>query len=154
MGDRRLESSAHALLSGVFVAAGRLGDAEREARAALATAPSAPIRFTALARLADAHCAAGRHGEAVAAADEALALLEQSGTIEECFVLCLLARAGSLAALGRGAEAGATLARARAEIESRAAQIRDPELRASFLGRIPENARVLALLRAAAPGEP
>ena len=147
-GDRRLESSAHALLSGILVAAGHLDDAEREARAAIATASSPPIRFTGLARLAAVHRAAGRHEEAVAAADEALALLEESGTIEECFVLCLLTRAEALAALGRGAEADATLARAWTEIESRASQIRDPDLRASFLSRIPENARVLSLVRA------
>jgi serine/threonine protein kinase/tetratricopeptide (TPR) repeat protein len=143
-GDRRLETGAQAMLSAIAVADGRLADAERHALAAIASAPSTTARFTASARLADAHRAAGRHEEAVRVADEALALLGDAEP-EECLVVCLLARAESLLALGRPDEAAATLARARAEIERRAEQIRDPELRASFLSRVPENARVMEL---------
>ena len=154
-GDRRLAAGALAMLSAIALGDGRLADAERDALASLAAAPSATAQFTAKARLADAHRAAGRHEDAVREADEALGLLGDTAP-EECFVVCLLARAESLLALGRAGEAAATLARARADIETRAAQIRDPELRASFLSRVPENARVLSLSAAAigAPEEP
>jgi tetratricopeptide (TPR) repeat protein len=149
-GDRRLETGARAMLSAIAVADGRLADAERDALAGIASAPSPTARFTAMARLADAHRAAGRHEDAVRVADEALALLGGAEP-EECLVVCLLARAESLLALGRADEAAAALARARTEIETRAQQIRDPELCASFLSRVPENARVLEL---SGPGRP
>ncbi len=146
--DVRLTSSARSLLAAVAVADGRLEDAEREAEIALSIAPTAATRFTALARLAEARCAAGRHEEAVRTADEALALLAEKGAVEECVVVCMLARATSLIALGDGAPAAEMLVRAHGEIATRRGQIRDPELSASFVERIPENARVMELCRA------
>src|SRR5262249_10289548 len=97
----KLESGAGAMFSAIGTADGRLADAERDALEAIEVAPSAPIRFTALARLAQARVAAGRHEEAISAADEALGILAETGSIEECLVACLLARAESLFALGR-----------------------------------------------------
>ncbi len=144
-GDRRLESGAHAMLSAIATADGRDEDAVKEALVAIECATSAPIRFTALARLAEAHAAFGRHEEALKAADSALGLIEETKASEECFVVCLLAKATSLFALGRDEEAEKTLERATKEVKSRAEQIRDPDLRASFLKRIPENERVLAM---------
>ncbi|MFO0587713.1 MAG: protein kinase [Polyangiaceae bacterium] len=146
--DVRLTSSARALLAAIAVADGRVEDAEREASQALASAPTAATRFTALARLAEARAAAGRHDEAIRTADEALAILAEKGAVEECVVVCMLARATSLIALGRDAEADAMLLRADREIEESRAKIRDPELAESFLSRIPENARVQGLLTA------
>ncbi len=146
--DLRLTSSARSLLAAVAVADGRLEDAEREAEAALAIAPTAATRFTALARLAEARGAAGRHAEAVRTADEALAILAEKGAVEECVVVCMLARAISLLALGDDAAAAEMLARANAEIATRRAQITDPELSETFVTRVPENARVVDLCRA------
>ena len=146
--DLRLTASARSVLAAVAVADGRLDDAEREAEAALAIAPTAATRFTALARLAEARCAAGRHAEAVRTADEALAILAEKGAVEECVVVCMLARATSLLALGDDAAAAEMLVRANAEIATRRAQITDPELSTTFVTRVPENARVVELCRA------
>ncbi|MBK8255225.1 MAG: protein kinase [Polyangiaceae bacterium] len=144
-GDKRLQSSAHALLSAVQLLAGDLDAAEREANLALSLAPSDMIRFTALTRLADAQRARGHHEEAIATADIALKVADETGNIEECLVLCYLVRAESLIQLGQRNEAESTLRRARVEIERRAAGISDLTLRGSFVARIPENARVLEL---------
>jgi hypothetical protein len=73
----------------------------------------------------------GRHEEAVAATDEAMRLLETTRTdgVEHL----LRWRAEVLAAAGRATDARAAIARASAEIESKAAKLRDPELRKQYL---------------------
>jgi predicted negative regulator of RcsB-dependent stress response len=73
----------------------------------------------------------GRHGEAIAAADEAVKLLE--GARPEGAEHVHRWRAEILAAAGKSAEAKAASSRAAAEIEAKAAKLRDPELRKHFL---------------------
>ena len=72
-----------------------------------------------------------RHPEAVAAVDEAVALLE--GARPEGAEHVYRWRAEILAAAGRGPEARAAASRADAEIEAKAQKLRDPELRKHFL---------------------
>jgi tetratricopeptide (TPR) repeat protein len=143
-GDRRLEGAARLYLGYIY---GELGDhdrAETEVRAALETALP-PIRPQMLASLAQVLLAVGRAEEALAAAREAAATLELLGGIEEGESLVRLVLAESLDAMGdRGAARGAAR-RARDRLAARAAKISDPEWRASFLERVPENARTLAL---------
>ena len=73
----------------------------------------------------------GRHDEAVAAIDEAVKQLE--GARPEGAEKLYRWRAEVLAAAGRTEEAKAAAARARLEIETKAAKLRDPELRRHFL---------------------
>jgi tetratricopeptide (TPR) repeat protein len=73
----------------------------------------------------------GRHDEAVAAVDEAVKLLE--GARPEGAEKLHRWRAEILAAAGRADDAKAAAARANAEIEAKAAKLRDPELRRHFL---------------------
>jgi serine/threonine protein kinase/tetratricopeptide (TPR) repeat protein len=144
-GDRRLESSAHALLSAIASAEGDFDDAERKARIAIDLSTSGPIRFAGLAYLARALLGKGLPEDAIRSADEALAILRETGSIEEGLAVCQLTRAEALLSLGRTDEAREQLRRAKEEIEKRAEQIRDADLRRAFLQRIPENARVLEL---------
>jgi predicted negative regulator of RcsB-dependent stress response len=73
----------------------------------------------------------GRHAEAVTASDEALKLLENMRTdgTEHLFRW----RAEVLAAAGDTDAARTANARAIAEVEAKAAKLRDPELRKHFL---------------------
>jgi eukaryotic-like serine/threonine-protein kinase len=73
----------------------------------------------------------GRHDEAVAAADEAVKLLEgaRSNGAEHVHRW----RAEVLAAAGRSAEARVAASRAAAEVDAKAKRLRDPELRKHFL---------------------
>jgi len=73
----------------------------------------------------------GRHDEAIAAADEAVALLE--GARPEGAEHVHRWRADILVAAGRTAEAEAAANRVAAEVEAKAAKLRDPELRKHFL---------------------
>jgi hypothetical protein len=137
---------------------GLLEGAEREARAAveiLAIAP--PARAYALAILAQALLALRSQGdraprpaaelaaEALGVACEAMALLESLGFLEEGETLVRLAHAESLAATGNVAAARTAIATARSKLVARAAKIKDESRRKSFLERVPENARTLAL---------
>jgi eukaryotic-like serine/threonine-protein kinase len=72
-----------------------------------------------------------RHDEAVAAIDEAVELLE--GARPEGAEYVHLWRSDILVAAGRAAEAKLAAKRAAAEIDAKAARLRDPELRKHFL---------------------
>jgi serine/threonine protein kinase/tetratricopeptide (TPR) repeat protein len=73
----------------------------------------------------------GRHDEAIAAVDEAIKLLE--GARPEGSEHVYRWRAQILTAAGRTADAQAAIARAVAEVEAKAAKLRDPELRRHYL---------------------
>ncbi|XXY50110.1 hypothetical protein WME91_03035 [Sorangium sp. So ce269] len=103
-----------------------------------------PLRAAALAVLAEALLGLGRAGEALAAAGEAMSMLESLGTVEEGESLVRLAQAESLAANGDVAGARAAIFAARDRLLARAATVGDPALRELFLARR-ENARTLAL---------
>ena len=98
--------------------------------------------------------AKGDVSEAAAAAREAMELLEELGGIDEGESLVRLVHAEALSASGDFAGARRMIATARERLLERAAKISDPAWRASFLERVPENARTMALARAwgEAPG--
>jgi hypothetical protein len=139
-------------LARVLARGGDRVGAERELRAILPGSTRFPaMRFSVLGLLATLLVAEGRAADALAAAEEAVALLEERGSVEEDEALVRLAHAEALWALGRQPAAVATIDRARRHLLERAAKISGESLRASFLERVPENARTLALARAWAP---
>ena len=73
----------------------------------------------------------GRHAEALAASDEAIALFD--GTRPEGAENVYRWRAEILAAAGRTEDARLARARAAAEVDAKAQKLRDPELRKSYL---------------------
>ena len=153
-GDRRLESGAHGYLSWIGVLAGDPATAEAEGRRSVSSAPSAPVQVSAQAFLAAALLAAGRAAEALDAAREGMRLLEACGVTEEGVSLLYLVHAEALLATGDRASARAAIGAAREKLLSRSLKIGDPGLRATFLERIAENARTLALARAWVDEEP
>jgi hypothetical protein len=79
---------------------------------------------------------------ALAAAEEAMDLLESLGGLEENESLVRLARAEALFASGQSPQEVIGVAGER--LRARAARIDVVEMRRSFLERVPENARTLA----------
>ncbi|WP_437806873.1 protein kinase domain-containing protein [Sorangium sp. So ce1078] len=147
-GVLRTELIARCYLAKIALAGGDLDVAEREARAAVALAPSAPtIAVQASAVLARALLGLGRTDEAMRAAAEASAQLAKFGTLEEGESLVRLTYAEALAASGRHAEATAAIASARAALLARAEKLSDPTWRERFLRDVPDNARTLELAR-------
>jgi hypothetical protein len=72
-------------------------------------------------------------------------ILTSEGELEEGEALIHLAHVEALRAIGDADGAAAALADARARLLARAGKIVDADLRRSFLERVPENARILAL---------
>jgi eukaryotic-like serine/threonine-protein kinase len=109
--------------------------------------PTTPAVFRcyALAVLAAARLAQGEAVEALPSARLAMDLLISLGEIEEGGAYIHVTWAEALAANGDPAAARAAIAEARDQLVAQAAKIADPELRASFLENVPENARTLAL---------
>jgi tetratricopeptide (TPR) repeat protein len=145
-GSRRMEGGSRDYLASNFAKAGDHARAEAEARAAvrlLETAP--PLRAGALATLASVLLSAGRDDEALAAAREAAAMLDELGSIEEGEALVRLVLAESLDRAGCRDEARAAIAVARDRLLAKAARIGDARWRESFLGNVEEHARTLAL---------
>jgi eukaryotic-like serine/threonine-protein kinase len=141
-----MEAGALIYLAHMLGTSGDLEAAEREARAALAVDPPPPLRAHALATLAEVLLQRGTAGEALTAAREAIDLLDTLGTLEEGEALVRLVYAEALHAAA-DPRAPAALLDARNRLLDRAAKIRDPLLRRSFLERVPENARTLARAR-------
>jgi hypothetical protein len=85
---------------------------------------------------------------------EAIALLERiGGEMSEGEIDLRLTWAEALHASGDGEAARAAIAATRDRLLELAERLSDVELRASFLRRVPENARTLALARAWIEGE-
>jgi tetratricopeptide (TPR) repeat protein len=146
LGDPRMEAHCRRYLALVALAAGDAVTAEREAARGVELLAVAPrLRAATLAVLARARLVLGRVGEARAAADEAMIILESAGgSLEEGEAFLRLVHADLLAAAGEADAAASALALARERLLARAARITDPALRASFLERVPENAATLA----------
>ena len=145
-GHRRMEAGALIYLALMLGMSGDLSAAEREATAALAVDPPPPIRAHALATLGEILLRRGDHAAALTAAREAIDLLDTLGTLEEGEALVRLIYAEALHASADRRAASAILD-ARDHLLDRAAKIRDPILRRSFLERVPENARTIACAR-------
>src|SRR5262249_869884 len=135
-GDRRLEGLSRAYLALILIEAGALEEAERAAKMAAGVLEEVPpTRAVALAALGRAVLDQGKPAEALAHASEALAL----PVIEERESLLRLVYAEALDQLGEHDEAREAIRLAQRRLLERAAQIREPTWRASFLGRLPEN---------------
>jgi hypothetical protein len=132
---------------------GELDGAEREAQVALAMA--VPLEHPGiLATISAIRLAQGRPAEALAAAEDAMArhaAMGGCGMFRAAFVR--ITHAEALRATGALDAARTALDDAQARLRAIAGKIADPEHRASFLERVPENARTLALARAW-PGDP
>ncbi|MGK3987129.1 protein kinase [Sorangium sp. So ce136] len=144
----RTEVIARCYLAKVALASGDLDVSEREARAVVALAPSAPtFAVQASAVLARALLGLGRTDEAMRAAAEASSQLAEFGTLEEGESLVRVTYAEALAASGRHADAIVAIESARAALLSRAEKLHDPAWRERFLHDVPDNARTLELAR-------
>ncbi len=148
-GNRRMEGASQEYLALIRLEAGDVAGAERAARDALAVASAEPVlplnRAESNAILARALLAAGRAGEALALARAALEELEALGGIDDGEAIIRITLAEALLATGDVAAAAVAVGRARDRLLARADAISDPGLRSSFLGRVPENARTVAL---------
>jgi hypothetical protein len=152
--DRALpgdEGRGHWILAEVRRRAGDLDSADDEVGAAVATLRAYCPRDLpgALATKAALRLAQGRPDEALAAAEEGMALYGVTGMCSHFFrgAFLRLVHVESLEAAGRRDDARAALAEARARILAVAGPIDDPGYRTSFLESVPENRRTLALAR-------
>jgi eukaryotic-like serine/threonine-protein kinase len=142
------ESRGHWVLGEVLRRRGDLAGAERALDAALGL--TVPLeRPGVLASLAQLRLAQGRPGDALVAAEDALArwrAMGGCGFFRGAFVHLALAEAE--AATGARDAAHRTIANARARLLTISARIADPALQRSFLDDVPENARILTLAHA------
>ncbi|MEP7121854.1 MAG: protein kinase [Byssovorax sp.] len=145
-GDRRMECASRIYLAQILGLGARWTEAATEARAvADDEGAAAPLRAGALAVLADAERERGAHGAAISAAREAMEILEGLSGIEDGESMIRLAYAEAHAAGGDLRRARGAAREAGLRLRARADKVLDPKLRASFLERVPENARTLAL---------
>jgi tetratricopeptide (TPR) repeat protein len=152
-GNRRMEGASYEYLALIAMSGGAWADAEAAAREALrlGTDPE-PLPLNqaeSLAILARALLAQGRAAEALDAAREGLRILESLDGTDEGESLIRLAYAEALAATGDHAAARDAIGSAERRLLARADRITDGAARASFLERVPENARTLELVREA-----
>lgn len=139
---------ARMLLAEVLLGQGALESAEREARAALALLTAyPPCHAFSLATLARTLLAAGRTEEALASAAEAMAGYDRLAPLELYAMRARLVHAEALHAAGEVEQARASLARTARRLEELAAWIEDPDWRRSYLEKVEEHARILALTR-------
>jgi eukaryotic-like serine/threonine-protein kinase len=144
--DRRQEGGSRAYLAEILAELGAYGEAEDEARRAIALLETAPaLRPLAVGVLASILIRTGRNDEALASVSETMRYLESGGKLEEREALVRLAFAEALYATGDRAAARSVIVRAEARIVERANSIHRQEWRNAFLQNIPEHARTLAL---------
>lgn len=122
-------------------AAAQLVEATRElgqdsASDALSTAELARVRLLQ-----------GRNAEALSHATTAMSIVAESGVAEEGDAIIRLAYVEALFAMEQRPAAVAALASAWKRVADRAALVTDPELRRSFLERVPEHQRTAELAR-------
>jgi tetratricopeptide (TPR) repeat protein len=146
--DKWGSSGCRCYLSTVLIRRGKHEEAEQLARVALDHRHGEHrYRGWAGAALGYALTGQGRIQEALQEAISALQALDASSSPVEGDAFIRLAHVEALHANGLVDEARSAIAAARARLTARADKVRDPELRASFLERIPENARTMALAR-------
>ncbi len=146
--NRLEEGRGRWVLAEVLRRDGDLDGADREIQIALAR--GVPLEQPgARATLAALRLAQGRAEEALAAAQDAMARSEAiggCGLFRGAFMR--LAHAEALHATGAHDAAARAIADARARLLAIADKISDPDYKASFLERVPENARTLTLANA------
>ncbi|MFO0760165.1 MAG: serine/threonine-protein kinase [Byssovorax sp.] len=144
-GYRRFELASRLYLSVIYSLRDQIPEAEREARAAIASAEgSPPIKAYAQAILADVLLGQGRALEALIAAEGAMEILRELSGVEEGEALIRLVHAVALEATGDVHGAEEAIGEARKRLLERADRITDARLRRSFLDHVPENARTVA----------
>jgi ATP/maltotriose-dependent transcriptional regulator MalT len=104
-----------------------------------------PLHVGARAALSMVHLRAGDAAGALREARVAMAILDRLGSVEEFELTARLALAEALHAQGDQAGAIRTLVAARTRLGEEAARLGDENLRKSFLERVPEHARLIAL---------
>jgi len=147
-GDKRVEGGSRHYLATIHLLRNDIEVAEQEALAAaemLKVAP--PLRAHALATVAQLRMTQKRYPEALAVAEEAMALLESLGGIEEGETAVRLVYGEALYQAGEQDKARAAIEVAAQRVTERARKIKDAEWRESFLKRVPDNARTLALAK-------
>jgi hypothetical protein len=122
--------------------------AAERAAAAASVIGLLPGKALLLATLSSAELACGRVEAALAHAQQSAALSDRYGTFPYASAAIACARAEAEAAAGHATEARRVVRDAAAVLRSQAASIDDAALRESYVGRIPENARLLELSRA------
>lgn len=145
-GDRRTEGYVRTYLARALLLQGNLDRAEQEASAAMTVHGSPAVRVLASATLAHVLLAEGRIPAALQTSEEAMTAMEAMGGLQEegeAYVRWVHIEA--LCAAGRWCEAREALAQAKQWLQTRAAKITDPALQNSFLTRVQENARIMAL---------
>ncbi|MFT3775798.1 MAG: protein kinase [Minicystis sp.] len=148
-GDVNFHASARQYLAEVLAMQGELEAALTEVRAALDVVENSPaVRKEVLGAYADLLLRAGRAPEAVAYAREVVEqLAAEGGGMAEGESRLRLVYVEALDAAGDPEGAREALKSALVSLSARAARIHDPALRRSFLERVPENARLVALAR-------
>ncbi|APR83163.1 Adenylate cyclase [Minicystis rosea] len=145
----RYEGQARLALAEIFLRAGELGDAETEVHAAMALPQLMPLdRMHGTALRAAVLLAQGRVEEALATAEQAMAVYLKHEVLGPRHAFARLVHAEALHANGNVERARVMIGAARDLLLTRAANIEDAGMRASFLERVPENARTLALAEA------
>jgi tetratricopeptide (TPR) repeat protein len=147
LGDHRMMGIARTYAALVSTSRGDYETAESEAREAIdALASIQTSRADALAALARALLALDRKSEALEASTAAYAVLAELGSVDDGDVRIRLAHIEALFATDKTESARALLAETADKLLARANKLN--ALRASFLERVPENARVMTLARA------
>lgn len=145
-GDRRMEGAARLYRALFLTMDSQLDRAESETLAAIdVLGQSPPLRAYALAVLGRIRLTGRRPETAAPAAREAMDVLDALGGVEEGESYVRLTFAEALEANGDNEAAREAIATARIRILERAAMIRDPSWKGSFLERVRENARTLEL---------
>ncbi len=145
--DTRIRAWGCCYLSDVLLRMGDLAGAEREARAAVLHGEAhAPIKAYAYAFLASVLLANGDAQAALVAANEARGIVQHLGELGEGDSLMRLVHAMALREQDP-VGANAAIRDARDAILAKAEKIQDPKLRESFLERVEEHARTLALAK-------
>ena len=144
--EKRLEVGSRIYLVMILLKLGELEAAEREARAAVAGCEANPLSLPcAMAALSSALRARGDATGALEASYEAKRLLDRSGGVEEGEAYIRLAHAEALAATGSLDAAQEIAFEAEGILRAQSEKLADPDTRASFLERVPENARLLEM---------
>jgi len=151
-GNRRSESLARVYLARLLAHKKDEG-AQAMARKAVDAADGLPARRAyALATLAVIMMDGTDLTDAVAFAVEAQSILERLGGVEEGESLIRLVNVLANRLEGKEEQARRLLSDAKRRLIERADRLGDPEVRRSFLERVPDHARILALAERAARG--
>ncbi len=142
---------SHGLLAQARQQQGDPLQAEAEAQRSLALPATAPLRrLLVTSTLIGSLLAQQRFTEVRERVQQTLSTLEQLGSGGYAEARIRLTAAEALAALGDPQAAARQLQTAGREIRLRADKIPEPEMRARYLTKVPENARILSLLSEAA----